>query len=165
MYFHHRYMLNQPFTGYTPCYTPYPNSVLVYPVVVYPRNEAGHLRRNKELVRSLFDTVFNQHQVDAAVHLLTEDYIQHNPAVPTGRKAFMDTFRDLFKKYPGYHASIKRIIAEGDYVAVHNHTVTGPNDRGNAILDIFRIEDGKIAEHWDVIQPVPEHSANQNTMF
>lgn len=77
----------------------------------------------------------------------------------------MDTFRDLFKKYPGYHASIKRIIAEGDYVVVHNHTVTGPNDRGNAIVDIFRIEDGKIAEHWDVIQPVPEHSANQNTMF
>jgi predicted SnoaL-like aldol condensation-catalyzing enzyme len=84
------------------------------------------------------------------------------PPTPEGLKAFLAFLRD---KFPDYHSEIKRIFADGDYVIVHVHNVPTPGSRGNAIVDIFKLENGKVVEHWDVRQEIPEQSANSNTMF
>jgi len=69
------------------------------------------------------------------------------------------------QQFPEVNLEIQRMVAEGDLVVTHSHLTTGPQDRGSAVMDIFRLEQGKIVEHWDVMQPVPETSANDNTMF
>jgi len=126
---------------------------------------------NKEIIQRFYDEIFNGHQVASAVDFLKEDYIQHNSGIGTGREGFIRHFRDeFFKKYPNFKTNIKRIIAEGEYVVVYLNA-TGTNimganpERGLAIVDIYRFENGKLAEHWDVVQPVPEKSENSNTMF
>jgi len=92
-------------------------------------------------------------------------YIQHNPLAATGRDAAIAFLEPFFKSHPDASYSIKRIIAEGNLVAVHSHGVFTPGDRGLAIVDILRVDHCKIAEHWDVAQPVPEKAANSNGMF
>jgi predicted SnoaL-like aldol condensation-catalyzing enzyme len=93
-------------------------------------------------------------------------YIQHNPTVPTGpADGFVASMSALFDRYPKWSTVIKRVIAEGDLVAVHHHVRQHPDDTGFAVVDIFRVDDGKLIEHWDVIQPVPTRAANDNTMF
>ena len=81
---------------------------------------------------------------------------------PEGLKAFLAFLRE---KFPDYHSDIKRVFADGDYVILHVHNVPTPGSRGNAIIDIFRLENGKVVEHWDVRQEIPEQAANTNTMF
>ena len=71
----------------------------------------------------------------------------------------------LHEQSPAYRTEVKRMVAEGDLVAVHHHVRPAPGDRGRAVVDIFRLEDGRIVEHWDVVQEVPETAANDNTMF
>ncbi len=71
----------------------------------------------------------------------------------------------LAQKYPSFRLELKRILAEGDLVVTHSHLIREPGDRGMAIVDIYRIDNGQIVEHWDVVQEVPETSANNNTMF
>lgn len=93
-------------------------------------------------------------------------YIQHNPSVPTGpAEALVGAISGLFEKFPNWSTEIKRVIAEGDLVAVHHHVKQDANDLGLAVVDIFRVEDGKLVEHWDVVQPVPTEAKNDNTMF
>ena len=121
--------------------------------------------RNKQIVASFYDQVFNQHNVAAANEYLAEDYKQHNPMVASGRKAFIDAFTRFFERSPQWRVEIKRIAADGDLVWVHYHARRDPADRGMAVVDILRLEGGKIVEHWDVVQPVPEKAANDNTMF
>jgi predicted SnoaL-like aldol condensation-catalyzing enzyme len=93
-------------------------------------------------------------------------YIQHNPSVPTGpAEALVGAISDLFAKFPDWSTEIKRVIAEGDLVAVHHHVRQDRDDRGLAVVDIFRVQDDKLVEHWDVVQPVPPEAKNDNTMF
>ncbi len=123
-------------------------------------------RQNGELVRQFYDMAFNQHQPREAARLFIGDrYIQHNPMVPNGTEPFYTYFEGHFREFPQSRATIHRVIADGDLVAIHVHSQTSPEDRGVAIIDLFRVENGKIVEHWDVIQPVPETTANGNTMF
>jgi predicted SnoaL-like aldol condensation-catalyzing enzyme len=92
-------------------------------------------------------------------------YKQHNPLVadgPEGLKAFIEFLKTNF---PEARSEIKRAFADGDYVILHVHSIRPPNMRGRAIIEIFRLENGKIDEHWDVIQEIPEESANPNGMF
>lgn len=122
----------------------------------------------KKLVEEFYDLAFNRHEpVEAAEKYLAPEYIQHNPFVATGSAAFVDAFRDAFKIEKGRQsrAVFKRTIAEGDLVVLHLHKIRFEGDRGVAGVDIFRVEDGRITEHWDVNQPVPEESKNANTMF
>lgn len=92
-------------------------------------------------------------------------YIQHNPMAATGRDAAIAFLEPFMKSNPNISYSIKRIIADGDLVAVHSHGKFAPEDRGIAVVDILRVEGCKVVEHWDVVQPVPEKSANENGMF
>ena len=92
-------------------------------------------------------------------------YVQHNPMAQTGRQAAIDFLEPFFAQHPDIHYSIKRILADGNLVAVHSHGSFSAEDRGIAVVDILRVEGCKVVEHWDVVQPVPEKSANTNGMF
>ena len=119
---------------------------------------------NKKLVHDFYDLAFNQHEPKkAAERYLSEEYIQHNPHVATGRKAFIEAFKD--QKDDGSKTVFKRFIAEEDLVVLHSHKLAHPGDRGVAGIDIFRVKAGKITEHWDVNQVIPENPKNNNTMF
>ncbi|MCU5471431.1 nuclear transport factor 2 family protein [Bacillus paranthracis] len=121
--------------------------------------------KNKKMVVDFYNEVFNKHNIDIIPKYVSEDYKQHNPFVADGRKAFMDFFKEDFVKNPNSSAEIKRVVAEGDTVALHVHSRTNSQDMGVAIVDIFRIKDGNIVEHWNVIQEIPNEAANNNTMF
>ena len=92
-------------------------------------------------------------------------YIQHNPMAADGAEPFIGFVKYLKSEHPESRYEIKRMIAEGDLVVIHAHVTNSPEDRGVAVVDILRFEDGKAVEHWDVIQPIPETAANDNTMF
>ncbi len=119
---------------------------------------------NKALVQDFYNNFFNKHDIGAA-SVVAEDYIQHNPHVPDGKKPFVDYFSGYFVENPEARNEIIRAVASGDLVWLHVRSTNGAEDRGQAVVDIFRVEDGRIVEHWDVIQPVPEKAENANTMF
>jgi predicted SnoaL-like aldol condensation-catalyzing enzyme len=92
-------------------------------------------------------------------------YIQHNPLAQSGRDAAIGFLEPFFAQHPDISYSIKRILADGNLVAVHSHGRFAADDRGIAVVDVLRVEGCKVVEHWDVVQPVPEKSANSNGMF
>lgn len=121
---------------------------------------------NKRVVTEFYELAFNGHRpTEAAKRYIGSKYVQHNPKVPNGARAFYEYFEGFFQKNPDSHVKIYRTIADGDLVALHLHSKVNRSDRGRAIVDLFRVEDGKIVEHFDVIQDVPETTANGNTMF
>lgn len=120
---------------------------------------------NRQLVTSFYDAFFNQHQTVDASKVVADDYIQHNPDVPDGKEPFVSYFTGYFKENPQSRARIIRSAVDGDLVYLHVHSTENAKDRGQAVVDIFRVEKGMIVEHWDVIQNVPEKAANKNTMF
>lgn len=121
---------------------------------------------NKEIVVAFYNTVFNEHRVEEGFAKYVGDrYSQHNPLVPDGAAPAINFFVPYFRANPGARSETKRVAADGDLVWLHVHSRQRPEDLGRAIVDIFRVENGKIVEHWDVIQTVPATSANANTMF
>lgn len=121
---------------------------------------------NKDLIRKLYEVVFNGHDLSRAAEFIQEDYIQHNPGTKTGLKGFVDAFRDgMFQKNPNFQFEIKHLIEEEDFVVVHGHAIPKPGDIGVAVMDMYRIENGKVAEHWDIIQAIPAKLAHDNGMF
>jgi len=124
------------------------------------------LEENKRIVRAWNDLAINQRQPEEAVaKYLGPNYRQHNPGAGDGPEPFIAAVKGFTQTFPALRMEPKRIIAEGDYVVLHSHLILKPGDRGRAVVDIFRLENGKIVEHWDVVQEVPETSANDNTMF
>ena len=119
--------------------------------------------RNKANALAFYDLAFNQHKLQEAVSkYVGKTYIQHNPTVADGGQAFIDAL----KENPGSRAAVKRIAAEGDLVFMHVFSQTSAQDRGEAVVDIFRFDrNGKIVEHWDVIQAVPEKTASGHSVF
>jgi predicted SnoaL-like aldol condensation-catalyzing enzyme len=124
------------------------------------------IEQNKATVRAFYDLAFNQRQPEAAVaKYLGKTYRQHNPMAGDGPAPFIAFVKWITGANPDLRFHFKRFIAEGDLVVVHSHLVPSKESRGTAVMDIFRLEDGKIVEHWDVLQEVPEKAENQNTMF
>jgi len=127
--------------------------------------QAADLEANKKAVLEFYEKGLNQKDFDAASKYFGPKYIQHNPGAPDGIEGFKGFIAFRKEKFPNAHSEIKQVFADGDYVILHVHAVPTPGDRGSAIVDIFRLENGKIVEHWDVVQPIPEKTANSNTMF
>ena len=120
---------------------------------------------NKAVVLAFYDTGFAKKDVEGLAAFVGPQYIQHNPMLPNGLGALKGFINDRKKTSPQRKSEVKRVIVQGDLVVLHVHLVPEPGALGSAIVDIFRLENGKIVEHWDVIQAVPEKSANENTMF
>ena len=127
--------------------------------------DAKQMEENKKIVAAFYDAAVNQKDFEKASQYLGARYTQHNPLAADGREGFKGFITFLKDKFPNNRSEIKRIFADGDYVIVQVHAVREPGTRGNAIVDIFKLENGKVVEHWDVIQPIPEKAANHNGMF
>jgi predicted SnoaL-like aldol condensation-catalyzing enzyme len=121
--------------------------------------------RNKKLVMEFYEAAINQKDFAAASKYLGTQYRQHNPLAADGPAGLQAYVQFLKGKFPASHSEIKKVFADGDYVILHVHAVRVPGTRGSAIVDIFRLENGKVVEHWDVIQEIPEKAANANGMF
>ena len=120
----------------------------------------------KQVVTSFMTTLYVDKKVREAFETWVDPgYIQHNPLAQSGRDAAVGFLEPFFASHPDINYSIKRIIADGNLVAVHSHGRFSADDRGIAVVDILRVEGCKVMEHWDVVQPVPEKAANSNGMF
>jgi predicted SnoaL-like aldol condensation-catalyzing enzyme len=120
------------------------------------------LERNKQTVVEFYELAFNGKQPEQAVEkYVGKEYIQHNPQAPDGPEAFIG----FVKAFPEASVDIRRVVAEEDIVVTHSLLKFTPDDAGTVAVDLFRLEDGKVVEHWDVLQPFPEESANPHPMF
>jgi predicted SnoaL-like aldol condensation-catalyzing enzyme len=122
------------------------------------------LETNKRIVVEFYDLLINKKDFESARKYMGDYYRQHNPRVADGPDGLRAHVENLKTNFPGVRSEIKKIIAEGDYVVLHVHSRRTPQ-RQLAIIEIFRLENGKIVEHWDVVQEIPEVSANGNGMF
>jgi predicted SnoaL-like aldol condensation-catalyzing enzyme len=120
---------------------------------------------NEILVAEYYDLAINQKDFAAASKYMGSQYIQHNPAAPDGPEGLEQFIGYLRENLPDYRSEIKRCFSDGDFVILHVHNKPTPDATGKAIVDIFRLEGGKVVEHWDVIQDIPEDPKNDNTMF
>ena len=127
--------------------------------------DAQQQEANKKVVVEFYEKGLNQKDFEAAAKYFGPRYTQHNPNAPDGPEGFKSFLQFLKEKFPNSRSEIKRVFADGDYVILHVHAVREPGTRGNAIIDIFKLENGKVVEHWDVVQPIPEKAANSNGMF
>lgn len=123
------------------------------------------LEENKRVVLDYYRTAFAGNPEKAVADHFGDRYVQHNPQAQDGPEAFIGFVHWLRGEFPQLQLDIKRVIAEGDLVVTHSHLMLAPGEPGRALADYFRLQDGKVVEHWDVIQDVPTESANNNGMF
>ena len=136
-----------------------------------PVARAAQAQQNTAVVLAFLDMVFNRHDVDTAFKLYVgPEYKQHNPLIADGKAGAIQALtRVTHETYPDLRQEVKRTVSQGDLVAVHARYLRNAADRssgrGTAVVDMFRLEHGRIVEHWDVTQDIPETSANDNSMF
>ncbi len=120
---------------------------------------------NKKTVVDFYDKAINQKDFEATSKYLGPKYIQHNQRAADGTEGLRNFLAFLRERYPKAHSEIKRVFADGDFVVLQVHAVREPGTRGMAIVDLFRLENGRIVEHWDVHEDIIEKPANANGMF
>jgi predicted SnoaL-like aldol condensation-catalyzing enzyme len=140
-------------------------AALVFAAQAAHAADAQQQEQNKKAVVEFYEKGLNQKDFEAASKYFGPRYTQHNPNAADGPEGFKAFLQFLKEKFPASRSEIKRVFADGDYVVLHVHAVREPGTRGVAIVDIFKLENGKIVEHWDVVQPIPEKAANPNGMF
>lgn len=128
-------------------------------------DEPSPVEKNKALVVEFYNKALNDKDIEGAIAMMGPTYTQHNARIPDGQEGFRQFFTAFKQRYPQSHSKIVRVFAEGDYVILHVHMVREPGTRGDAVMDIFRLENGKLVEHWDVLQPIPDNIPHSNTMF
>jgi predicted SnoaL-like aldol condensation-catalyzing enzyme len=123
--------------------------------------------RNKQLVIDFYNAALNEKNWDKARTFIGNRYVQHNLNAIDGPEGLRAHIEFLKREFPNNRGEIKRALADGDLVALHIHNRRSPELRGNAVVDLFRVENGKVVEHWDVVQaiPDPKNARNSNTMF
>lgn len=129
------------------------------------RSYSAQEEANLQLVRDVYDQVLGPLDPGAVDRFFSPGYIQHSPLAETGAQGLKDFLVWARANSPAAQHHVKRLFADGDHVIAHVHVVIEPGRPGNAVIDIFRIEQGRVAEHWDAMQPVPARSANANGMF
>jgi predicted SnoaL-like aldol condensation-catalyzing enzyme len=127
--------------------------------------ERARLERNKQLVLAFYRQLIGNKDAAGARRFMGESYVQHSPYATDGHEGVAEFVKGFKTQFPRHHYDVKRVIAEGDYVVLHLHGQEGLFPHGEAVVDIFRVVDGKVVEHWDVIQALPERSRNSNTPF
>jgi predicted SnoaL-like aldol condensation-catalyzing enzyme len=125
---------------------------------------SDQLEENKRIAREWHELALHKPE-EAVAKYIGPNYRQHNPGSADGPESLIQTMKWFTQNFPELRMEVKRIIAEGDLVVLHSHLIMKPGDRGSAVVEMFRLENGRIVEHWDVAQEVPEKSANNNTMF
>lgn len=124
-----------------------------------------NLETNKKSAIEFYKMAYEGNPAEAVELYVGKEYIQHNPLVGDGKQSFIDYFERMTKEYPNKSIEFVRAVAEGDLVALHTHQIWPGNDE-YVTMDFFRFdENGKIVEHWDAMQQIPEESANGNTMY
>ena len=121
---------------------------------------------NKDITVAFYKKALFEGRVEEAFRLYAvPTYRQHNPLIEDGMEGVKKFVTWIMSNHPDARGEIKRVFADGDHVILHSHWHgLSDNPRGEAVVDIFRLEGGKVLEHWDVIQPIPETSANANTI-
>ena len=117
---------------------------------------------NKQIVISFYNDVLFGRNSEAVSKYISDEYIQHNPSVPDGENALKDFINNVPSTTPG---EIVRVLADGDLVALHVKRFSPGGDKNRVIVDIFKVENSMIVEHWDVIQAIPDHSINGHAMY
>lgn len=135
------------------------------PVITNSQVTPAQQQANVNAVLSFYEAGINEKDFDKAAPYFGPHYIQHNPTAEDGIEGFRKFIGFLKERYPQSRSEIRRAFASGDFVILHVLSRRTPDATGSAIVDIFRLEQGKIVEHWDVIQPIPDKAANSNTMF
>jgi predicted SnoaL-like aldol condensation-catalyzing enzyme len=126
---------------------------------------AAKLAANKKLVLAMYEQIIGRKDFDAARKYMGDTYRQHSPYAADGHDGVRTWLQGFKAAFPNHRYELKRVIAEGDYVMLHLHGMNGPNPNGESVIDIFRVENGKVVEHWDIIQAIPDSADNANSMF
>ncbi|MEN9706199.1 MAG: hypothetical protein RLZZ393_2078 [Pseudomonadota bacterium] len=127
--------------------------------------EKARLEANKKLVLAFYEKMIGEKNPEAARPYMAGKYVQHSAYARDGFEGVAEFARMFKENFPNHRYEVKKVIAEGDFVVLHLHGINGMGPHGEQVVDIFRVKDGKVCEHWDVIQEIPGDARNPNGTF
>jgi predicted SnoaL-like aldol condensation-catalyzing enzyme len=127
--------------------------------------EKARLAANKKLVLAFYQKMIGDKDPEAARPYMAEKYVQHSAYARDGFEGVAEFARMFKQNFPNHRYEVKKVIAEGDFVVLHLHGINGMGPHGEQVVDMFRVKNGKVCEHWDVIQEIPGDAQNPNGSF